>query len=87
MAEKTFCVICDRDAEIVKVIPHGDYEEQILSCQHFARRLSYLRKKEKRKLPYIRTNPYHGCGHGRMAAMQGADPITMSQMMFGKGDH
>ena len=40
MAEKTFCVICDRDAEIVKVIPHGDYEEQILSCQHFARRLS-----------------------------------------------
>ena len=27
---------------------------------------------------------HHGCGHGRMAAMQGADPVTMSQMMFQK---
>jgi len=27
---------------------------------------------------------HHGCGQGRMAAMQDADPITMSQVMFQK---
>jgi hypothetical protein len=32
MGEKTFCVICDKDVEIVKVITHGHYDEQILSC-------------------------------------------------------
>jgi hypothetical protein len=37
MAEKTFCVICDKDVEIVKIVPNGDFDEQILSCQHFAR--------------------------------------------------
>ena len=39
MAEKTFCVICDEDVEIVKAISHGHYDEQILSCN--------IRKKTK----------------------------------------
>jgi hypothetical protein len=34
MAEKTICVICDTDVEIVKIIPHGANDEQKLhkSC-------------------------------------------------------
>jgi hypothetical protein len=40
MAEKTFCVICDEDVEISRIIPHGAYDEQKLSCQHFAKRLN-----------------------------------------------
>ena len=39
MGEKKFCVICDKDVEIVKVIPHGNYDEQILSCDHIRGRL------------------------------------------------
>ena len=31
-----FCVICDKDVEIVKALRHGNYEEQILSCDHKA---------------------------------------------------
>ena len=37
MGEKRFCVICDKDVEIDKVIPHEDYDEQMLSCGHFGR--------------------------------------------------
>jgi hypothetical protein len=48
MAEKTFCVICDKDVDIVIIIPHGAYDEQKLSCQHFARRLN-LSKEEREK--------------------------------------
>ena len=40
MVEKTFCVICDKDLEIVKVIQHGHYDEQILSCDHVGRKLN-----------------------------------------------
>ena len=40
MAEKTFCVICDKDVEIVEIIPHEIYDQQKLSCQHFAIRLN-----------------------------------------------
>ena len=40
MAEKSFCVICDEDVEIVRIIPHGAYDEQELTCQHFARKLN-----------------------------------------------
>ena len=39
MGEKTFCVICDKDVEIRKIITHGNYEEQILSCDHIRGRL------------------------------------------------
>ena len=39
MDKKKFCVICDKDVEIVKVITHGNYEEQILSCDHIGGRL------------------------------------------------
>ena len=49
MGEKKFCVICDRDAEIVKVIPHGDYDEQILSCHHFGRRLNLSQEDRERE--------------------------------------
>jgi hypothetical protein len=40
MGEKKFCAICDKDVEIVKVIRHGNYEEQILSCDHIAGRIN-----------------------------------------------
>ena len=43
MAEKNFCVLCDKDVEIVKVIRHGNYEEQILSCDHIGGRLNLSR--------------------------------------------
>jgi len=39
MMGKKICVICDKDVEIVKVITHGNYEEQILSCDHIGGRL------------------------------------------------
>jgi hypothetical protein len=39
MGGKKFCVICNKDVEIVKVIIHGNYEEQILSCDHIGGRL------------------------------------------------
>ena len=44
MSEKTFCVICDKDVEIVKVIPHGHYDEQVLSCNHIGRKLNISRE-------------------------------------------
>ena len=44
MSEKTFCVICDKDVEIVKVIPHGHYDEQVLSCNHIGRKLNLSRE-------------------------------------------
>jgi hypothetical protein len=48
MAEKTFCVICDKDVEIVKVITHGNYDELILSCDHIGRKLN-LSPEEREK--------------------------------------
>ncbi len=47
MGEKRFCVICDKDVEIDKVIPHEDYDEQILSCGHFGRRINISIPPEK----------------------------------------
>ena len=38
MGEKKFCVMCNNEVEIVKVIRHGNYEEQILSCDHIGGR-------------------------------------------------
>lgn len=38
MGEKN-CVICDKDVEIVKVITHGHYDEQVLNCDHIGGRL------------------------------------------------
>jgi hypothetical protein len=49
MPEKIFCIICDRDAGIVKVIAHGVYDEQILSCQHFAIRLNLSQEERERE--------------------------------------
>ena len=43
MGEEKFCVNCDKDVEIVKVITHGNYEEQILSCGHIGGRLNLSR--------------------------------------------
>ena len=43
MGGKKFCVICGKDVEIVKVITHGNYEEQILSCDHIGGRLNLSR--------------------------------------------
>ena len=40
MFERKFCGICNKDVEIVKVIRHGNYEEQILSCDHIAGRIN-----------------------------------------------
>ena len=47
MGEKRFCVICDKGVEINKVIPHEDYDEQILSCGHFGRRINVSMPPEK----------------------------------------
>ena len=49
MAEKTFCVICDKDVEIVRIVPHGAFDEQILSCQYFARRLNLSFEERERE--------------------------------------
>jgi len=43
MGEKKFCVMCIKEVEIVKVIRHGNYEEQILSCDHIGGRLNLSR--------------------------------------------
>ena len=40
MSERKFCAICDKDVEIVKVIRHGNYEGQILSCDHIGGRIN-----------------------------------------------
>lgn len=39
MDEKKFCVLCGKEVEIRKIITHGNYEEQILSCEHIGGRL------------------------------------------------
>lgn len=39
MSEKKFCILCNRDVEIRKIITHGNYEEQILTCDHIGGRL------------------------------------------------
>ena len=49
MVEKAFCVICDKDIEIVKVIPHGHYDEQILSCDHVRRKINLSREDRERE--------------------------------------
>jgi hypothetical protein len=49
MAETTFCVICDKDVEISTTIPHGLYDEQKLSCQHFAIRLNLSQEERERE--------------------------------------
>jgi hypothetical protein len=46
MGEKRFCVICDKDVEIVKVITRGNYDVQILSCDHIGRKLNLSREKK-----------------------------------------
>ena len=53
MDEKTFCVICEKDVDIVKVIIHGNYDKQILNCNHIGRKLNLSRMIEKGKLPCI----------------------------------
>ena len=40
MGGKKFCVICGKDVEIIS---HGNYEEQILSCDHIGGRLNLSR--------------------------------------------
>lgn len=40
MGERKFCTICNKDVEIVKVIRNGNYEEQILSCDHIGGRIN-----------------------------------------------
>ena len=49
MTEKTFCVICDKDVEIVKVITHGHYDEQTLSCDHIGRKLNLSQEERERE--------------------------------------
>ena len=49
MGEKKFCIICDKDVEIVKVITHGNYNEQILSCDHIGRKLNLSRGERERE--------------------------------------
>ncbi len=49
MTEKTFCVICDKDVEIVKVITHGHYDEQTLSCDHIGRKLNLSQDERERE--------------------------------------
>jgi len=49
MAEKTFCVICDEDVEIVKIIPHGHHDEQTLGCRHIGRRINLTREDRERE--------------------------------------
>ncbi len=39
MGEKRFCVKCNKDVEIVKVIPYEGYEEQFLSCGDTGKRI------------------------------------------------
>jgi hypothetical protein len=49
MGEKKFCIICDKDVGIVKVIQHGHYDEQILSCDHIGRKLNLSREDRERE--------------------------------------
>ena len=43
MGERKFCAVCDKYVEIVKVIRHGNYEGQILSCDHIAGQINTSR--------------------------------------------
>ena len=40
MGERKICAICNKDVGIVRVIRHGNYEEQILSCDHIGGRIN-----------------------------------------------
>ena len=40
MANKRYCVICNKYAEIEKVIPHEEYDEQIFGCGHIGKRIN-----------------------------------------------
>ena len=55
MGENKFCVFCNKDVEIRKIITHGNYEEQILSCDHIGGRLRIPPGQEGTpyKKPYI----------------------------------
>lgn len=46
---ETFCVICDKNVEIVKVVTNGNYDEQILSCDHIGRKLNLSREDRERE--------------------------------------
>jgi hypothetical protein len=39
MGETKFCTLCNKDVEIRKIVTHGNYEEQILTCDHIGGRL------------------------------------------------
>ena len=39
MGERKFCAMCGKEVEIRKIITHGNYEEQILNCDHIGGRL------------------------------------------------
>jgi hypothetical protein len=49
MSEKVLCVICDKDVVIIKVIPRGHYDEQVLSCDHIGRKLNLSREDRERE--------------------------------------
>ena len=51
MGERKFCVMCGKDVGIVKVITHGNYEEQILSCDHIGGRLNLFGQIHRKKFP------------------------------------
>jgi len=40
LANKRYCVICNKYAEIEKVIPHEEYDEQIFGCGHIGKRIN-----------------------------------------------
>ena len=49
MGEKKFCVFCNKDVEIRKIITHGNCEEQILSCDHIGRKLNLSQEERERE--------------------------------------
>jgi hypothetical protein len=49
MGEKTFCVLCDKDVKIRKIIIHGNYDELILSCDHIGRKLNLSQEERERE--------------------------------------
>ena len=49
MTQKTFCVIYDKDVEIVKIMRHGNYDEQILRCDHIGRKLNLSEEERERE--------------------------------------
>jgi hypothetical protein len=40
MAQKRYCVTCNKYVDIVEVIAHEDYDEQKFSCSHTGRRIN-----------------------------------------------